>query len=143
MKNVKVFPLNQHHFEEVANLIIPEYEKDPFNFLFIGPSGFYVKQVADLVAKKLRKTINRDAFRVINQYITELLISNEPDSVVLERDFLKVYIKKEIEDLVEKEKSDSEFSEYLKIISKSQKSTEYILDIFEKEWEITRLQNRE
>ena len=143
MKNVKVFPLNQHHFEEVANLIIPEYEKDPFNFLFIGPSGFYVKQVADLVAKKLDKTINRDAFRVINQYITELLINNEPDSVVLERDFLKVYIKKEIEDLIEKEKKDSEFSDYLKIISKSQKSTDYILDIFEKEWEITRLQNTE
>ena len=143
MKNVKIFPLNQHHFEEVANLIIPEYEKDPFNFLFIGPSGFYVKQVADLVAKKLDKTINRDAFRVINQYITELLINNEPDSIVLERDFLKVYIKKEIEDLIEKEKNDSEFSEYLKIISKSQKSTDYILDIFEKEWEITRLKNTE
>ncbi|MGM0641567.1 MAG: PD-(D/E)XK nuclease family protein [Thermotogota bacterium] len=143
MKNVKIFPLNQHHFEEVTNLIIPEYEKDPFNFLFIGPSGFYVKQVADLVAKKLGRTINRDAFRVINQYITELLINNEPDSVVLERDFLKVYIKKEIEDLIEKEKKDSEFSSYLKIISKSQKSTDYILDIFEKEWEITRLQNTE
>lgn len=141
MKNVKIFPLNQHHFQEVANLMIPEYEKDPFNFLFIGPSGFYVKQVADLVAKKINKTINRDAFRVINQYITELLIKNEPDSVVLEKDFLQVYIKKEIEDLIEKEKNDTEFSDYLKIISKSQKSTDYILDIFEKEWEITRLKN--
>lgn len=141
MKKAYVLDLNKNHFEDVSNLILPFYNQDPMNFLFIGPSGFYVKQVADHLAFKTKRTINRDSFLVINQYVTEMLKNYEPEALILNRDFLKIYIENEILDLIELEKKDTEFSEYLNIISKSQKSVEYILDIFEKKWEITRVQD--
>jgi len=141
MKKAYLFELNTEHFQKVGDLILPFYNEDPLNFLFLGPSGFYVKQVAEYVASQTEKTINRDAFRVINQYVTETLKIYQPQSVILNRDFLKVYIENEIMDLIEAEKKDEEFSEYLNVISKSQKSVEYILDIFEKKWEISRVED--
>jgi ATP-dependent helicase/nuclease subunit B len=117
------------------------YNRDPFNFQFIGPSGFYVKQLADEVARKVEVTVNRDGFAVINQYITELFLSENPGAVVLDREFLKVYIANEIDELIEKEKNDPELCKYAKVLSKSGKSGEYILEIFEKKWEITRTED--
>lgn len=143
MKKVYLFDLNAEHFKKVGDLILPFYNEDPLNFLFLGPSGFYVKQVAEYIASQTQKTINRDGFRVINQYVTETLKTYQPQSVILDRDFLKVYIENEIMDLIEEEKKDEEFSEYLNVISKSQKSVEYILDIFEKKWEISRVEDEE
>ncbi|WP_190615227.1 PD-(D/E)XK nuclease family protein [Tepiditoga spiralis] len=142
MINFDFFELKNTHFDEVAEKVKKLYEKDPLNFLFIGPSGFYVKQVADRVAKKLNKTINRDGFRVINQYITEIFKVYNPTSIIIDRDFLKIYIEKEIEDLIEREKNDVEFSKYVNVLSKSTKSTEYILDIFEKKWEINKIEDK-
>ncbi|MFY9356756.1 MAG: PD-(D/E)XK nuclease family protein, partial [Defluviitoga tunisiensis] len=115
--------------------------ENPLDFLFIAPSGFYAKQVAEKIALKTNKTINRNAFMVINQYITELLKFYEPDAIILDRDFLKVYLENEIIDLIESEKKDEEFSQYLNVISNSQKSVEYLLEIFEKKWEISRVQD--
>ncbi len=43
--------------------------------------------------------------------------------------------------MIESEKKDEEFSQYLNVISNSQKSVEYLLDIFEKKWEISRVQD--
>ena len=141
MKKIYLFDLNEDHFEKVANLVLPFYQENPLDFLFIGPTGFYVKQVAETVASKLNRTINRDAFRVINQYVTETLKVYEPNAVILDRDFLKVYIENEITDLIELEKKDEEFFEYLNVISNSNKGVEYLLDIFEKKWEISRVQD--
>ena len=143
MLKFEFFELKDSHFDEVVEKIKSLYEKDPLNFVFIGPSGFYVKQVADRVAKKLDKTINRDGFRVINQYITEIFRVYNPTSTIIDRDFLKIYIEKEIEDLIEKEKHDEEFSKYVSVLSKSSKATEYILDIFEKKWESSRVEDKE
>jgi len=133
---VKIIPLNETHFEDVTDYILKFYEEDPLEFLFIGPSGYYVKNVADCVAAKINKTLNRDSFQVLNQYVTELLREEQPDANIIDRDFLKVFIKKEIDEIIEKEKSDDEFSQYLKILNKSKRSSEYILDIFQKKWEI-------
>lgn len=144
MKTAKIMKINEKHFDYITNEIKEKYEKDPFEFLFIGSSGFYVKQIADELSKKTNKTLNRDAFRVINQYITELLLNYEPNSTYIDRDFLKVYIENEIGNLVKQFKNDDdEFSSYLQVISKSQKSTEYILNIFEKKWEISRVEQNQ
>lgn len=143
MIKIKTINFDKNYFKTVADYIYNYYTEDPMNFLFIGPSGFYVKQIADEIALKHKGTVNRDGFRVINQYVTELLKAYNPGVTVLDRDFLKIYIKNEIEELIDTEKSDTEFSEYLKTMSKSQRSTEYILDIFEKKWEISRVNNDE
>ncbi|MFN3327506.1 MAG: hypothetical protein ACK40U_01390, partial [Fervidobacterium pennivorans] len=81
-----VVPVDRNHFQFVANQISEIYEDAPLNFLFIGPSGFYVRQIADNVARRVNKTINRDAFRVINQYVTEILRLNNYDAEVFDRD---------------------------------------------------------
>ncbi|HHV00775.1 MAG TPA: hypothetical protein GXX68_01095, partial [Defluviitoga tunisiensis] len=141
MKKAYLLDLKNDHFEKVANFIYPFYEENPLDFLFIAPSGFYTKQIAERIASKTNSTINRNAFTVINQYITELLRFYEPDAIILDRDFLKVYLENEIIDLIESEKKDEEFSQYLNVISNSQKSVEYLLDIFEKKWEISRVQD--
>ena len=93
------------------------------------------------MARKVEVTVNRDGFAVINQYITELFLSENPGAVVLDREFLKVYIANEIDELIEKEKNDPELCKYAKVLSKSGKSGEYILEIFEKKWEITRTED--
>ncbi|WP_045087246.1 PD-(D/E)XK nuclease family protein [Defluviitoga tunisiensis] len=141
MKKVHMLDLKNDHFEKVSDFIFPFYEENPLDFLFIAPSGFYAKQVAEKIALKTNKTINRNAFMVINQYITELLKFYEPDAIILDRDFLKVYLEHEIIGLIESEKKDEEFSQYLNVISNSQKSVEYLLEIFEKKWEISRVQD--
>ena len=141
MKKAYLLDLKSDHFDEVVDFIFPLYAENPLDFLFIAPSGFYAKQVAEKVASKTDKTINRNAFMVINQYVTEMLKFYEPDAIILDRDFLKVYLEHEIMDLIEKEKKDEEFSQYLNVIANSQKSVEYILDIFEKKWEISRVQD--
>ena len=141
MKKAYLLDLKNDHFEKVANFIYPFYEENPLDFLFIAPSGFYTKQIAERIASKTNSTINRNAFMVINQYITELLRFYEPDAIILDRDFLKVYLENEIIDLIESEKKDEEFLQYLNVISNSQKSVEYLLDIFEKKWEISRVQD--
>jgi len=141
MKKAYLLDLKSDHFDEVVDFIFPLYAENPLDFLFIAPSGFYAKQVAEKVASKTDKTINRNAFMVINQYVTEMLKFYEPDAIILDRDFLKVYLEHEIMDLIEKEKKDEEFSQYLNVIANSQKSVEYLLDIFEKKWEISRVQD--
>ncbi|NUU94915.1 hypothetical protein XO10_01155 [Marinitoga sp. 1135] len=141
MKELKLINLSKNHFEEIAEFILPLYEKDPMNFLFLGPSGDYVKQIAESVARKVDKTINRDAFRVINQYAVEMFRRYEPTSLFIDRDFLKAYIAKELEDLIEKEKNNIEFRKYVKTLAKSKQAIEYLLEIFEKKWEISRIED--
>ncbi|SHF09346.1 PD-(D/E)XK nuclease superfamily protein [Marinitoga hydrogenitolerans DSM 16785] len=142
MKKAKIIDLNKNHFDEIADFILPLYEKDPMEFLYIGPSGDYVKQIAEAVTRKTNKTLNRDAFRVINQYIVELFKKHEPSSLFIDRDFLKAYIANELEDLIEKEKNNIQFEKYLKTLSKSKFSIEYLLEIFEKKWEISRISDK-
>lgn len=133
-----VVPINKSHFEFLSRQIAKIYEQDPLNFLFIGPSGFYVRQVADNVARQLGKTINRDAFRVINQYVTEILRVNNYDAEVFDRDFYTVYVTDVIEKIREEAKfsSDSQKEIILRTISKSPTIIEYIVDLFEKIWEL-------
>jgi len=133
-----IVPIDKSHFEFLAMQIAKIYEEDPLNFLFIGPSGFYVRQVADNVAKQMGKTINRDAFRVINQYVTEILRVNNYDAEVFDRDFYTVYVT----DVIEKIQSDAKFAGdsqkqiILRTLSKSPTIIEYIVDLFEKIWEL-------
>ncbi|OQY08870.1 MAG: hypothetical protein B6I29_04620 [Marinitoga sp. 4572_148] len=141
MKKVEIIDIKRNHFKELGETILPYYKKDPMNFLFIGPSGDYVKQIAESVARKVDKTINRDAFRVINQYAVEIFKKYEPSSLFIDRDFLKSYIAKEMEDLIEKEKNNPKFKNYVKTLSKSKRSIDYLLEIFEKKWEISRVDN--
>ncbi|WGS64863.1 PD-(D/E)XK nuclease family protein [Marinitoga aeolica] len=143
MKKAILIDLEKEHFNRIADFILPLYKKEPLNFLFIGPSGDYVKQVAENIARKIDKTLNRDAFRVINQYIVELFKKYEPSSLFIDREFLKAYIAKELEDLIELEKNNIEFKNYLKTLSKSKQSIEYLLEIFEKKWEISRISDKE
>ncbi|GAB6189017.1 hypothetical protein JCM30566_07560 [Marinitoga arctica] len=143
MKKVKIIDLKKNHFNEIADFILPLYEKDPMEFLYIGPSGDYVKQIAETLTRKIDKTLNRDAFRVINQYIVELFKKYEPSSLFIDRDFLKAYIANELEDLIEKEKNNVQFEKYLKTLSKSKMSIEYLLEIFEKKWEISRISDKD
>ncbi|KLO22085.1 hypothetical protein X275_06830 [Marinitoga sp. 1197] len=139
MKKVEIIDIKRNHFEELGEIILPYYKKDPMNFLFIGPSGDYVKQIAESVARKVDKTINRDAFRVINQYAVEIFRKYEPSFLFIDRDFLKSYIAKEMEDLIEKEKNNPQFKNYVKTLSKSKRSIDYLLEIFERKWEISRI----
>jgi ATP-dependent helicase/nuclease subunit B len=143
MKKGIIIDINKNHFNKISDFIIPLYKKDPLNFVFLGPSGDYVKQVAENVARKIDKTLNRDAFRVINQYTVELFKKYEPSSLFIDREFLKAYIAKELEDLIELEKNNIEFKNYLKTLSKSKQSIEYLLEIFEKKWEISRVNSIE
>lgn len=133
-----VVPIDRNHFQFVANQVSKIYEEDPLNFLFIGPSGFYVRQIADNVARQINKTINRDAFRVINQYVTEVLRLNNYDAEVFDRDFYTVYVT----DVIDKIQSDAKFAGdsqkqiILRTLSKSPTVIEYIVDLFEKIWEL-------
>jgi len=133
-----VVPVDRNHFQFVANQISEIYEDDPLNFLFIGPSGFYVRQIADNVARRVNKTINRDAFRVINQYVTEILRLNNYDAEVFDRDFYTVYVT----DVIDKIQSDTKFDGdsqkqiILRTLSKSPTIIEYIVELFEKIWEL-------
>ena len=126
-------------FSKIADFIRPLYEKDPLNFLFIGPTGFYVKQVADTLALKISKTINRDAFMVINQWATETLKKFNPTALTFDRNFFEVFISREIE-LISKEVrrngEDERYVNFLKTISHSNSSLSYVLEIFEKTWEL-------
>jgi ATP-dependent helicase/nuclease subunit B len=126
-------------FSEIAEIVKPLYEKNPLDFLFIGPTGFYVKQVADTLALKLSKTINRDAFMVVNQWATETLKKFKPTALTFDRNFFEVFISREVE-LISKEVrrrgDDERYANFLKAISRSNSSLSYVLEIFEKTWEL-------
>lgn len=134
-----LIPIDGDHFEFIAEQIAPMYLRDPLDFLFIGPSGFYVRQVADSVARRVGKAINRDAFRVINQYVTEILKLNNYDAEVFDRDFYTVYVTDVIDKLAADKKfsGDSQKEIILRTLSKSPTIIEYIVDLFEKVWELT------
>ncbi|HQO05967.1 MAG TPA: hypothetical protein PKW84_07600, partial [Fervidobacterium sp.] len=82
-KRAFIIPLDTSHFGTVAKAIERYYLESPLDFLFIGPTGFYTRQIADTVARNIGKTLNRDAFRVVNQYITEMLKFHNYDAEVL------------------------------------------------------------
>lgn len=147
-----VVPIDNSHFDLVASLITPLYEEEPFNFLFIGPTGFYTRQIADRVAQSIEKTFNRNAFLVINQYITELLLINNYDAEILDRGFYTIYIAKIIDELFDELNNYQEHSSVkliteeqnsyksklslLRTLSKSNTVVQYIVEIFEKIWEL-------
>lgn len=139
MRVAKVVPLDRAHFETITDQIAKIYLDDPLDFLFIGPTGFYVRQVADRLAQRLGCTINRDAFRVINQYVTEVLRLNRYDALVLDRDFYTIYISKVIDELYEEERSgdspNQERLQLLRTLSKSTTVVSYLVEIFERLWE--------
>ncbi|QTA38458.1 PD-(D/E)XK nuclease family protein [Thermosipho ferrireducens] len=137
MKKAIVIELSKNHFDEIASRITDIYIPKPFSSLFIGPTGFYVRQIADKIARKINKTLNRDAFRVINQYVTETLVRNNFDAIVLDREFFKVFIAGEIEELIKRyEKKRDDYYDFLKVVSRSSGVIDYILEIFEKAWEL-------
>ncbi|MBT1247267.1 MULTISPECIES: PD-(D/E)XK nuclease family protein [unclassified Thermosipho (in: thermotogales)] len=133
MKRAIITKLDENHFEYMANEMEKYY--DPFSFLFIGPTGYYVRQISDKFSEKLGKTINRDAFRVINQYVVETLKLNNMDAVFFDRDFFKAFIASQIEEYIKNEKDD-EYLEFLRTVSRSKGILSYILELFEKAWEI-------
>ncbi|ABR30288.1 hypothetical protein SU69_02190 [Thermosipho melanesiensis] len=133
MKHAIITDLNEKHFEYIAKEIEKHY--DPFTFLFIGPTGYYVRQISDKFSENISKTINRDAFRVVNQYVVETLLLNNMDASFFDRDFFKAFIASQIEEYIRKEKNE-EYGVFLRTISKSKGILDYILDLFEKAWEI-------
>ncbi|MGB4262009.1 MAG: PD-(D/E)XK nuclease family protein [Fervidobacterium sp.] len=139
-KKAFVVPLDTSHFETVARAIERYYLENPLDFLFIGPTGFYTRQVADLVARNIKKTLNRDAFRVVNQYITEMLKFHNYDAEVLDRDFYTIYIKYLIDQKYDSYKPSAPAGDVklviLRTLSKSNTIISYIVDIFEKLWEL-------
>ncbi|SHH44046.1 PD-(D/E)XK nuclease family protein [Thermosipho atlanticus] len=138
-KAIIIEPTN-NHFELLAREIEKYY--NPFSFLFIGPTGQYVRQVSDKFAFKYGKTINKNAFMVINQYVTETLLKNNMDAVFFDRDFFKAFIAEKIEELVAKyDKHRDEYYDFLRVVSRSKGIIEYILDLFEKAWELNNSNN--
>lgn len=157
-----VVPIDGSHFDLVASKISYIYKENPFDFLFIGPTGFYTRQIADRIAKSIKKTFNRNAFLVINQYITELLLMNNYEAEVLDRGFYTIYISKIIDELYEEIRTFQENPEKVEIfenseetgkfayeqvnltekflllrtLSKSKTVVQYIVEIFEKVWEL-------
>ena len=126
-------------FSKIAKFIEPLYEKYPLSFLFIGPTGFYVKQIADKLAFNLKKTINRDAFMVVNQWATETLKRFEPNVMAFDRNFFEVFISREVELIAKEAKrsaKDERYVKFLKAVSRSTSSLGYILEIFERSWEL-------
>jgi len=127
----------------VSRAIERYYLENPLDFLFIGPTGFYTRQVADLVARNIKKTLNRDAFRVVNQYITEMLKFHNYNAEVLDRDFYTIYIKYLIDQInqdYEKQRESVPAGDaklvILRTLSKSNTIISYIVEIFEKLWEL-------
>mgnify|MGYP001159397125 FL=1 len=142
-KKAFVVPLDTSHFETVSKAIERYYLENPLDFLFIGPTGFYTRQVADLVARNIKKTLNRDAFRVVNQYITEMLKFHNYNAEVLDRDFYTIYIKYLIDQInqdYEKQRESVPAGDaklvILRTLSKSNTIIGYIVEIFEKLWEL-------
>ncbi|ODN29937.1 PD-(D/E)XK nuclease family protein [Fervidobacterium thailandense] len=141
VRRAYVVPIDGSHFDLVASQVQGLYEENPFSFLFIGPTGFYTRQIADRVAQNIGKALNRNAFLVINQYITELLLRCNYDAEVLDRDFYTIYISKIIDELYEdtrknEENYNSERLLLLRTLSKSNNIVQYIVEIFEKLWEL-------
>lgn len=134
MKKAIVVNIEKGHFDFMANELLNLY--DPFSFLFIGPTGYYVRQISDKFIEKYNKAINRDAFRVINQYVVETLLQNDMNAVFFDRDFFKAFIAQKIEEYSKIKDYDSDYQEFLRIVSKSNGILEYILDLFEKAWEM-------
>ncbi|MDK2839872.1 MAG: hypothetical protein PWQ83_1438 [Thermosipho sp. (in: thermotogales)] len=134
MKKAIVVNIDKGHFDYMANEMLNYY--DPFSFLFIGPTGYYVRQISDKFSQKFGKAINRDAFRVINQYVVETLLRNNMDAVFFDRDFFKAFIAQKIEEYENSAIDDDSYREFIKIVSKSKGILEYILDLFEKAWEM-------
>ncbi|MBO8160722.1 MAG: PD-(D/E)XK nuclease family protein [Thermosipho sp. (in: Bacteria)] len=135
MRKAIVIEINKNHFDFISKEIEKLY--DPFNFLFIGPTGFYVRQISDKFAKNIGKTINKNAFMVINQYVTEMLLKNNMEAVYFDRDFFKAFISEKIEELISKhEKNKDHYYEFLRVVSRSKGIIEYLLDLFEKAWEL-------
>uniref|UniRef100_A0A7C4W2K1 PD-(D/E)XK nuclease family protein n=1 Tax=Fervidobacterium thailandense TaxID=1008305 RepID=A0A7C4W2K1_9BACT len=141
VRRAYVVPIDGSHFDLVAYQAQQLYEKNPLDFLFIGPTGFYTRQIAERVAQNIGKSLNRNAFLVINQYITELLLRCNYDAEVLDRDFYTIYISRIIDELYEnarrnEESYGSERLLLLKTLSKSNTIVQYIVEIFEKLWEL-------
>ncbi|MCX7654429.1 MAG: PD-(D/E)XK nuclease family protein [Fervidobacterium sp.] len=140
-KKALVIPVNNEHFDLIVSQIQQIYLENPFDFLFIGPTGFYTRQIADKMAQNMGKTLNRNAFLVINQYVTELLLQSNYDAEVLDRDFYTIYISKTIEEMYEEARKsednvDNQRILLLRTLSKSNTIIQYIVEIFEKLWEL-------
>lgn len=140
MRKAIIIAPKSNHFEFLAREIQKYY--DPYSFLFIGPTGYYVRQVSDKFANLYGKTINKDSFMVINQYVTETLLKNNMDAVYFDRDFLKAFIAEKIEELIKThEKNRDSYYDFLRVVSRSKGIIDYILDLFEKAWELNNSKN--
>ncbi len=126
MRRALIIPMREH-IKTVGEIVSKSYEKYPLDFLFIGSTGFYVRQIADYVGKKTRRTINRDAFRVINQYIVEQFLTHNPNALRLDNDFFIVYFSFVIKELAD---SNSEYKEFLDAVKNSKNYVRYLLEIF-------------
>jgi len=139
-KRAFIIPLDTSHFGTVAKAIERYYLESPLDFLFIGPTGFYTRQIADIVARNIGKTLNRDAFRVVNQYITEMLKFHNYDAEVLDREFYTIYITYIVDQMYESRRRSTTDADVkfmvLRTLSKSNTIMSYIVDIFEKMWEL-------
>lgn len=140
MRKAIIIEPKSNHFEFLAKEIQKYY--NPYSFLFIGPTGYYVRQASDEFAKLHGKTINKDAFMVINQYVTETLLKNNMDAVYFDRDFLKAFIAEKVEELIKThEKNRDSYYDFLRVVSRSKGIIDYILDLFEKAWELNNIRN--
>lgn len=140
MRKTIIIEPNSNHFDYLAKEIKKYY--NPYSFLFIGPTGHYVRQVSDKFAVLLGKTINKDSFMVINQYVTEKLLKNNMDAVYFDRDFLKAFIAEKVEELLKaQEKNKDSYYDFLRVVSRSKGIIDYILDLFEKAWELNNSEN--
>ncbi|HCF37873.1 MAG TPA: hypothetical protein DER56_02180 [Thermosipho africanus] len=140
MRKAIIIEPNSNHFDYLAKEIKKYY--NPYSFLFIGPTGHYVRQVSDKFAVLLGKTINKDSFMVINQYVTEKLLKNNMDAVYFDRDFLKAFIAEKVEELLKAhEKNIDSYYDFLRVVSRSKGIIDYILDLFEKAWELNNSEN--
>lgn len=68
------------------------HHEDPLSYTFLGPSGIFVKEFSEWFARRLKASIPRSNFIVINQLAVELFSAIHRDMIHADEHLLNVYV---------------------------------------------------
>jgi len=83
---------------KLMNVMVQKHRVDPFSYIFVGPSGFYVREFADRFLQ-LVGSIVRKNFYAVDQFAVEIFKEFEPQMLHINEEFEKVLLSRILENM--------------------------------------------
>jgi ATP-dependent helicase/nuclease subunit B len=76
----------------LAEKMVAAHLETPLSYTFLGPSGVFVKEFSEWFARRMKSSIPRGNFLVIDQFAVELFIETHPGMIHADEHILNVFV---------------------------------------------------